>query len=459
MKFRYWWQETSLAIIAIVAVLVTSVLIFSSLRLHMADMKWQMQKTEFLDGNMSKMFLLARFVDQYKLYQDSANRQEMDEHEFQMNLLFDSKPLASWGRMTVQDAIDYASLQIVNALRKATGKPPLADPEEVKALELMERAFRLERVREYGSALSIYNVLDAQITDTRLRGIADLHRGFCLALLGEAEKARARYEAVIANHRDNDLGVTATLLLRHLEVLLVERVAVLRSDLDDLTRARKMTALLQCREVLASFDPAQVKSPEARAEVLMLRARCEEELGERSKAVDNYTQAIKVVGATDLARDANRRLFILGSQVQDGGRIKAAAVRLNRGLKDAALGRMQKLDESIARSSTKEKVEETTAPQVLEQLEEIVSELAPEAPDAHVDTLPERKPVVKAAVVAKPVKRIWPAAGTSVKVELQDGKTFVGRVLSEPKDAELQIQTMIGVIGFSADEIVSITPQ
>lgn len=460
MKLRHWWQETSLALLAVLAVTVSTLLVLSSLRLHLAEMKWQLQKTEFLEGNMSKMFLLARFVDQYRLYQETVGRGELDEREFQLNLLFDSHNQASWGAMSARNWIDYVSIQFVNGLRAVTQKPPLASLDEVRSLELLEQAFRLERIREYREALGIYELLEVQVRDPRLQGIIQLHRGFCQALLGEVELARASYERVIENHRDDDLGVTATLLLRHLETILQERVAVLRSGLDQLAKARKMAALLQCKEVLASFDPAQIQTADTKAEVMMLRARCEEELGNRAAALQQYSQVIRAAGNASVSRDANRRVFLLGAQTEQGERIRDAAVRMNRRLQDPTFQRMQQLEKSMNVSS-REKVD-APSEEVLVALEEAAQEVGL---DSSAQTEPgrpvlsERKTEIPASKpVAAPVIRI-PPAGTTVRVELEGGKTFVGQVVSEPGAAEIQIQTMIGVIGVSREELRSLTAQ
>lgn len=459
MKFRHWWQETSLALLAVIAVTVSTLLILSSLRLHMAEMKWQLQKAEFLEGNMSKMFLLARFVDQYKLFQETVDRRTLDEREFQLNLLFDSRNSSAWSAMEVRNVIDFVSIQFVNGLRILTQKAPLANLDEVRSLELLEQAFQLERIREYRDALGIYELLEVQVSDVRLQGIIRLHRGFCQALLGEVDLARASYERVIEAHRDNDLGVTATLLLRHLETILQERVALLRSDIDQVTKARKMAALLQCKDVLASFDPDAVQNMEARSEVLMLRARCEEELGNKDSALKQYVQVIRTAGETEVARDANRRVFLLGSQSAQGERIREAAMRVNRRLQDPSFKRMQEWESAAPRVEAEDFNEEETSAEVLVSLEETAQEYGLDSTPS--TTIVPQQPLLPSNEKAKAVEpRIAvPPSGTTVRVEMEGGKTFVGQVISEPGAEEIEIQTMIGVIGVSRKELVSITAQ
>lgn len=460
MKFRHWWQETSLALLAVIAVTVSTLLILSSLRLHMAEMKWQLQKSEFLDGNMSKMFLLARFVDQYKLFQETVDRRTLDEREFQLNLLFDTRNSSAWKGMEIHNVIDFVSIQFVNGLRLVTQKAPLANLDEVRSLELLEQAFQLERIREYRDALGIYELLEVQVRDVRLQGIIRLHRGFCQALLGEVDLARASYERVIESHRDDDLGVTATLLLRHLETILQERVALLRSDIDQVTKARKMAALLQCKDVLESFDPDAIQNNEARTEVLMLRARCEEELGNKNSALEQYVRVIRTAGETEVARDANRRVFLLGSQTAQGERIREAAVRVNRRLQDPSFKRMQEWESAAPRvEMDPRELEEEPSPEIMVSLEETAKafglDSAPSTTTAPHQALQQTK--VKTAVEAPRI--MVPPSGTTVRVEMEGGKTFVGQVISEPGAEEIEIQTMIGVIGVSRKELVSITAQ
>jgi len=457
MRVRLWWQEILLATIAIFAVVITCLLIISSLRLHKTDLQWQLQKSEFLESNLSKMYMLARFVDQYKLYQEVLTHQDADEHEYAINSLFDTKPHIVWGDGSAQDIIDFLSLQIINGLRSASGKPPLANPIEAQNLATLEQAFFLERSHEYNESLRLLESLGESTKDARILGIIDLHKGFCQALSGEVEIARRSYERVITHHRDDDLGVTAALLLSHLEVILQERALLLRANLDDLTRARKMTTLWQCREVLSSFDPASVQSPQAKAEFLMLRARCLEETGDRSNAVLNYAKAISAAGNSDVARDANRRLYLLGSRIKDGARIQKAAIHMNEILNDSSLAHMQQIH--VATQSSTHFIEvKTLENDAMQQVENVAQSMEtpskiPAKTKGEENTKPRTTPTV-----SKPSLE-FPPIGSMVRVELQSGKSFIGHLLSEPSDNDVRIQAMIGVITVKRSEIISLVNQ
>lgn len=464
MRFRYWWQEFLLAGLAALSVLASGMLVISSLRLHMADMKWQLLKSEFLDGNMSKQYLVARFVDQYRLYQDKLSRREVDEREYRFNAIFRIDDQADWNLLNAQGRVDWISRQIINALRQSTGKMPLADQEEVQGFGWLERGFQLERTHDYAEALRYFDRLYRQSKDPRLLGIVELHQGFCLALLGNIPLARNHYESVIRKHSRDDLGVTATLLLRHLEILLQERELVAKAGLNDLERARKMTALLQCKEVLASFDPEKLESAAVRAEVLLLRAQCEEEVGDRNKAVENYSAAIRSAGPGPLAQDANRRLYMMGSQVEDGRQLRSLAHAMNATLQDESLQSMESMDSVLGPSIPPSHepgvpTREQPSQGVLQTLQTTAQGISKTA------LVPMENPVEhNQKAVAEPVQSVpalppLPEPGTKVQVSLQNGKTFVGRLLSTNAESSLRLQTMIGEIQIDPGQIESIIPQ
>ncbi len=150
---------------------------------------------------------------------------------------------------------------------------------------------------------------------------------------------------------------------------------------------------------------------------------------------------------------------MLAARLEQGSRIRDAAVRVNRRLNDPSFGRMQewdKLSQKSRNSSTQINLEkDSISEEILNSLDLATKNFGP-------DSLLE-VPKETTQQIAKPQKTVprimIPDAGTSVRVEVEGGKTFVGRVISAPDAEEIQIQTMIGVIGVSRKELIAITPQ
>ncbi len=452
---KYWWQEVLLALVALGAVVLCGLLVVSTLGLHLAEMQWQIRRGEFLEGNLSHTYLVTRLLDQYRLYQDSITLQELDEREFRYSTLLDHSTY-NWERLQYRGKIDKMSLVIINALRQATGKPPLASEREVEVMALLERAFQWERTRNYATAMNIYADIQPSIQNERMQGVIGLHQGVCSALLGKTDQARDLFGKVILVHGGSDLGAMASSLLSYLEILIREREVVRQGGFDVLTKARKMSALLQCRELLAIENIAGVKESSPQTELTMLHARCKEEVGDRAGAIVDYSEVILRGGSGEFARDANRRLFILGSQVNDGGKLQAISLRVNQSLQDSSIGRMQGLEASLASLPRSIPVAPAPDSSTVRELEGMAESVQQEPVLALVKE-PGAQAVPEVEVEKEPTP--LPPIGSKVRVEMQGGKTFVGRLLEGSGEQNLQIQTMIGVINVLRSDVVSLTSE
>jgi tetratricopeptide (TPR) repeat protein len=426
----------------------TVVIAWSSLRMNLSEIAWQLQKQEFIEGNLTRMYLVARFVDQRKLYLEEIDRSSSDWNEFEISHLLDSRTENDFSDLKVVDILDRVSLNVVNTLRQTIGKPLLVEWIEMQSLDYLGMAFRLERIREYQKALDIYDKTAPMIHDPVLLGVLLLHKGYCLALLGEIPKAKDLYQRVIAQNRHNDQGVTASLLLQHLDQIVLEQKNLLNAELPELVRARKMPLLMQCNALLNSLKPEDQAGPAEQAEVLMVRGLCEEEIGNKGQALKNYLGAIKVAGNDSLARDANRRVYLMGTQITNGKRIEALAEQINQSLGDTMLVSMGRQNLATTKSLPQDAYSAVPIA-VIRDLE--ISALS---------IIRDRKPLeTTTSSIKAPPPSFGPGLHSFVRVDLKNGKTFTGEVLSLPEEKVLRIRTMIGIIGVRRDEIISIQAQ
>ncbi|HSQ41176.1 MAG TPA: tetratricopeptide repeat protein [Fibrobacteraceae bacterium] len=447
-SIRLWWQEILLAVASLLAVICSSVLVFSSFHLHLLDMQWQLKLDEYLEGDLAQAYLLSRFADQYNLYQGKLSARELDEREYRFQTLLDKNQSNSI-QVYPQNWTNRLGTYVINALRHATGKAHLASPEEMQSLVLLERAFQYERNRDYANALQTYAQVDSDVRENpRIMGLIGLHQGVSLAMLGSLDSARTAFHEVIQQHPSDDLGQTAKALLDYMEGLIQERAVVLKSGFDPLTRARKMSALLQCRELLSS--PERPTDSAGQMEMMMLRARCEEELGHVSAAVRDYGGVIRLAGQNELARDANRRLYVLGGRIREGRRLQKAAMQINQALQDSSLQTMQDLQSSLpdAQPSLPKEVSLSANEETVRALEEEAQVIA-QRPIAIYKPIPDH-PLIRIPKTPE---------GSQVTVKLYGGKTFIGRTLKECGKQELCLQTMIGVIHVPHREIAGMEIQ
>lgn len=440
-------MQRLLAVCAFLLLSLTLVVAWASLRLNVGEVAWQLQKQEFIEGNLARMYLVARFVDQRKLYLDQIDRSTFDKNEFDISRLLGNNLSQRWTNLKIRDALDHVSLVLVNALRQIAQKPPMATLDEIHSLEYLELAFRMERAREYQKALELYSLARPKIKDPLLMGVLMLHEGYCYTLLGNMDQARTLFLNVISTQNNNEQGVTASLLLQHLDQILADRVALNQSSLSPMEKARKAPMLIQCKELLHSLNSSNI-NPREQASVYLVRGLCEEESGNKYKAMKNYLGAIEVAESKVTARDANRRLYIMGKQINDGGRIKTISQRFNESLRDTTLKKMDSITDT---KSSEAEILESPAVQIPAQQ---LSEIAQEADRILEEQAIEQRNRMKNGDAKKSFSI---PIHSYAKVSLKNGKTFSGEVLSGPQEEILRLRTLIGIIGIRRSEITEIS--
>lgn len=440
-------MQRLLAVCAFLLLSLTLVVAWASLRLNVGEVAWQLQKQEFIEGNLARMYLVARFVDQRKLYLDQIDRSTFDKNEFDISRLLGNNISQKWTNLKIRDALDHVSLVLVNALRQIAQKPPMANLDEIHSLEYLELAFRMERAREYQKALELYSLARPKIKDPLLMGVLMLHEGYCYTLLGNMEQARTLFLNVISTQKNNEQGVTASLLLQHLDQILADRVALNQSSLSPMEKARKAPMLIQCKELLHSLNASNI-NPREQASVYLVRGLCEEESGNKYNAMKNYLGAIEVAESKVTARDANRRLYIMGKQINDGGRIKTISQRFNESLRDSTLKKMDSITDT---KSSEAEILENPAVQIPAQQ---LSEIAQEADRILEEQAMEQRNRMRNGDAKKSFSI---PIHSYAKVTLKNGKTFSGEVLSGPQEEILRLRTLIGIIGIRRSEITGIS--
>jgi tetratricopeptide (TPR) repeat protein len=459
-------MQRFLAVVAAIVVVLTMVIAWSSLRMNYSEIAWQLQKQEFVEGNLSRMYLLARFVDQRNLYQDVVDRSAVDRNEYEIGLLMDKSNPKDWSRLKATDFLDKVSLRIVNTLRYSIDKHPIAEPKEIQSLELLEYAFVMEQNKEYQKALNLYDEAFPIISDPSLMGMLLIHQGFSQAMLGNIAQAKKLYLHVIQLNSHNEQSVTAGILLQHLEQIVEERSVVQKSSLPPVEKARKMSQLMQCGDVLKTLKTSTQEKPSDQADILMIRGLCEEETGNKQQALNNYLGAIAVGGKNNVSKDANRRLFLMGSQIQNGARLESIAKEINKNLGDTLLESMHV--SPVDTTKIKLPIRDTVIPSSPVVSEKFMAELKTKVEAIveaqKIETIKAQPLLPKLVINPEPplVKDVKVAPKTPlqhsfIKVVLKNGKTFSGEILSTPDEDVMRIKTLIGVIGVRKADIYNMT--
>jgi tetratricopeptide (TPR) repeat protein len=417
-------------------------LALSSIAIHFRELEILLQRGAYLEGGSGQTHMAAKFINQMKLFRNEVSQAEVDAQEVMMNLLLAQRARSGQELVLARNSFDGINIHLINGMRQMMGQPILPERSDLQIYADLETAFHLERIKEYKMALVFYEKTLREFPDLEFKqkGTIQLHRGFCYVLNGDTTTARSLFREVMTNHSNDDLGITASVLLSYLEAILRESRKVVGRDLD---AARKLTTLMQCNEALQILDGLQPANAIQKAEAELLRGRCYEELQDKGRAVKSYTRAMSNSKFSTVASDANRRLFVLGSQnTEDKNNLMTTAINANKQIKDQNLNRLSQIVNQYSYESDSESSNFGKIPVI--SSDSIASAVQVVA-DLYQDEYENKAPLIK-----------MPTKGSRVRVNIAGGKTLTGLLESNPGDKVVRLKTMIGVIGVERKDIRSI---
>ncbi|MCB1307405.1 MAG: hypothetical protein KDK30_04465 [Leptospiraceae bacterium] len=213
--------------------------------------------------------------------------------------------------------IDYVGLFVVNTVRWLSFKPALALIHDREVLLRLRFAFYMERKKRYQQAAGQYRKLARMGSDgnPQTAGFIDLHYGFCLAMAGEHNHAARRLQLVIKRYPGTHYAQTAAIILGLLEEHRRKSAVIADRDLTDLEKARLFYEQKMYRDALDYFNRYEhLLDPD-----LQRKARSLEETGDIKAATDLYNRLVNQSDDSDIVRDSNRRLLMIG-HFYGGGR-------------------------------------------------------------------------------------------------------------------------------------------
>ena len=203
----------------------------------------------------------------------------------------------------------------LNSIRFALGKEFVSLKEENKIIKVLEIGYFWERNRKYLEAIKIYNkVLDMSDLDYDVRSAVLIHKAFCHSMMSEYKKSKEIYERVINLYPNTEAGILSWKLLDFLEKIEIKRKKVERAELTHFDKAKQYYLVMDYRNSIKYFSKylQQNKGEKRIAEGRFFKGRSHEELGESEEAVEEYRRIIKIDKTKRWAREANRRMLMLG---------------------------------------------------------------------------------------------------------------------------------------------------
>lgn len=249
---------------------------------------------------------------------------------------------------------------VVNGIRFVMGKPILNPTDDDKIYRILEIGYFWERNRKYTEAIDIYNeVLEKPDLREEIRAAVLIHQAFCYSMLSEYDKSRSVYEQVIRLYPTSEAGILAWRLLGFIESIEKERAQVAARTTSELERARQYYLLMDYRSAIRYLSLFLSRKPAAaqRVEATFFKGRAHEELGEVQEAVAEYNTVIADDPSVRWARQANRRLIMLGDFYETRRQVSAEARKRLEQYQDALFAdKVGQFASMVNRSSLREEL-------------------------------------------------------------------------------------------------------
>jgi TonB family protein len=249
---------------------------------------------------------------------------------------------------------------LLNSIRFTLGKEIINPQKENKIIKVLEIGYFWERNRKYPEAIKIYNdVLDMPEIGPDLRSVVLMHKAFCHSMMSEYKKAMEVYEEVINTYPNTEAGVISWKLLDFIASIEEKRETVEKADLTNFERAKQYYLLMDYRNSIKYFSIFLQENKEGVniAEARYFKGRSHEELGESDEAVNEYRYTIRVDKTKKWAREANRRMLMLGEFYDHQKKMAIEAKKqLAAYQDDSFMNKVDKYKEMVSKSSIRDEM-------------------------------------------------------------------------------------------------------
>lgn len=259
-------------------------------------------------------------VAKYELIRRRMLHGEKDMKNFEMEArvaaLTSGDPLKDSARKSMAAAVYRIPVRgLLNGIRFCLGKELINPEEENKILEVLEIGYFWERNRKYAEAIKIYgDVLAMPGVSPEIRSAVMAHKAFCHSMMSEYDVATQIYEHVINTYPETQAGIVSWKLLDFIESMQKERTSLEGKRLSEFDKAKQFYTYMDYRGAIKFFSLYLERNPRGRRkwEARYYKGRCHEELGETETAIGEYNEVIRNDASREWARQANRRMIMLG---------------------------------------------------------------------------------------------------------------------------------------------------
>ncbi|MDV6237183.1 hypothetical protein CH379_016240 [Leptospira ellisii] len=225
---------------------------------------------------------------------------------------------------------------LINAVRLATGKPPIRFEIDSSKIGMLERSFQLERNQIYKEAYQAYaEALPHYSKGSEESGFILLHQAFCLAAQGEFDLALADLETLQKQNPNDGFAGDAEILKEIIRRSKLNAQEIEKNFNSPEARIKAYFAKGNYAKVLEEFS----KTPIDTAEIKYIRAYSMEKTGNQKTAITEYAALAFSETDKEIAIKANRRLLMLGHYYNAGSEVARISDRNAERLGDASEAR------------------------------------------------------------------------------------------------------------------------
>jgi TonB family protein len=249
---------------------------------------------------------------------------------------------------------------VLNGIRMLLGKPLINPKEEDKIFSVLEIGYLWERNRKYAEALKIYDEVlsTAQLTPD-VRAAVLVHKAFCFSMLSRYDQSKKIYEEVINLYPNTEAGILSWKLLDFINSMEKERATVEKAHLSGMDKAKQFYLLMDFRNAIKNYSKFLTadQKPAIAAEARFYKGRSHEELGEVEEAMMEYRAVIKRDPTKVWARQANRRMLMLGEFYEQKKTVAEEAKRQLEAYQDQMfIQNVEKYASMVSKSSLKKEL-------------------------------------------------------------------------------------------------------
>jgi len=204
---------------------------------------------------------------------------------------------------------------VVNVIRRSLGKEIINPKEDDRIFGVLEIAYFWERNRRYENALKMYDeILNGGNLAPDMKAAIMVHQAFCYSMMSEYDKAIQRYELVINMYPNTEAGILSWKLLEFLQGMEKRRNVVAQKQISEFEKGKQYFLLMDYRNAVKYFSrflSGKITNKQE-SEARYFKGRAAEEIGQIDDAMMEYRHVMQIGKNTEWAKQANRRMYMLG---------------------------------------------------------------------------------------------------------------------------------------------------